>query len=91
MTIEFDPAKSAKNSKDRGLPFDLVADFDWEAAVYAEDRRFPYPERRFVAVGYLGDRLHFVCFTPIEGGIRVISLRRASDREVRRYEQEAAD
>ncbi len=53
MKIEFDPAKSAKNDRERGLPFDLVADFDWEGAAYVEDTRFSYPERRFVAVGYL--------------------------------------
>lgn len=56
-------------------------------AVFSEDTRHPYPERRFVALGYVGERLHVVCFTPIEGGVRVISFRKANDREVRRYEQ----
>lgn len=91
MKIAFDPAKSARNAEDRGLPFDLVAEFDWDRALLTEDTRFEYPERRFVGVGYIGDRLHVVCFTPIEGGIRVISFRKANDREARRYEQETSD
>ena len=86
MNIEFDPEKSSKNRRDRGLPFDEAAVFDWETAVYVEDTRQPYPERRFVAVGYLGERLHVLCFTPILSGVRVISFRKANLREVRRYE-----
>lgn len=45
------------------------------------------PERRFVALGLVGQRIHVVCFTPIDGGIRVISFRKANAREVRRHEQ----
>lgn len=83
--IDFDPAKSERNAKERGLPFTLVSEFDWETATYAEDARFPYPERRFYAIGYIGVRLHFLCFTPTEGGVRVISFRKANRREVTRY------
>lgn len=81
-----DHNKSARNAKDRGLPFSVVEQFDWEGALLAEDDRFTYPERRFVALGRIGKRVHVVCFTPIEGGIRVISLRKANSREVRRYD-----
>jgi len=87
MNIEFDPEKSCKNMRDRGLPFDDAAVFDWETAIYMEDTRQPYPERRFVAMGYLGERLHVLCFTPISSGVRVISFRKANLREVRRYEK----
>jgi uncharacterized protein len=88
MKIEFDPAKSAYNAELRGLPFDLVEDFEWEGAVVSEDVRFPYPETRFVALGFVGKRLHVVCFTAIAGGIRVISFRKANERERVRYEKE---
>ncbi len=88
MLIEFDPAKSERNRRERGLSFGRVAEFDWETAVYSEDTRKNYPERRFVALGYLGDRLHVVCFAEIPGGIRVISFRKANEREIRRYAQE---
>lgn len=91
MKIEFDPNKSKINERNRALPFDKAADFDWETALYVEDDRKLYPERRFVAVGYLSKRLHVICFTPIEGGVRIISFRKANSREVKRYEKETTN
>ena len=90
MKIEFDPAKSQKNAGERGLPFERVQEFDWEGAIYVEDVRFAYPERRFVALGSVGNRLHVLCFTPIAAGVRVISFRKANDREVKGYEKGTA-
>ncbi|MBZ9539793.1 BrnT family toxin [Modicisalibacter tunisiensis] len=87
MRIDFDPDKSARNERERGLPFTAVERLDWEGALYTEDTRHDYPERRFVALGLIGQRVHVVCFTPVDGGIRVISFRKANAREVRRYEQ----
>lgn len=93
MKIEFDPNKSAKNSQERGLSFDDVEAFDWTSAVIIPDVRFDYPEPRFTATGFLGEtkRLHVVCFTPIENGVRVISFRKANKREVKKYEQNTTD
>lgn len=88
MKIDFDPEKSKKNNRVRRLPFEQVVEFDWETASYSEDTRNFYPERRFVAMGYLGLRLHVLCFTPIEGGVRIISFRKANLREVKRYAKE---
>ncbi|GAB2788259.1 BrnT family toxin [Halomonas shantousis] len=87
MRIDFDPDKSARNERERGLPFTAAEHFDWEEALYTEDTRHDYPERRFVALGRIGQRVHVECFTPINGGVRVISFRKANEREVRRYEQ----
>jgi uncharacterized DUF497 family protein len=91
VKIEFDAAKSEKNARERGLSFNLVEQFDWAGALYAEDVRHPYPERRFVALGFVGARLHVICFAPIADGVRVISFRKANDREVRRYDEEKPD
>lgn len=85
MRIEYDPEKSARNEAERGLPFDRAVDFEWDDAVIIKDDRVDYPESRFVAVGYLDDRLHVLCFTPAEKGIRVISFRKANAREARKY------
>jgi uncharacterized DUF497 family protein len=87
MKVEYDPAKSARNEQQRGIPFSLAAQFDGLGAVYSEDVRHDYQERRYVALGYLDERLHMLCFTIIDGGVRVISFRKASQREVKRYEQ----
>ena len=35
--------------------------------------------------GLIGDRLHVVVFTPVNGGVRVISFRKANKREVKAY------
>lgn len=86
MHIEFDPAKSERNALERGLPFSLVAEFDFASAVVEQDTRKAYPEARFVATGFLAKRLHVLCFTPVAGGIRVISFRKANPREVRDHE-----
>jgi uncharacterized DUF497 family protein len=90
VKIDFDAAKSAKNARERGLPFELVARFEWEAATFEEDARFSYPEARFIAAGFIGARLYIVCFTPVLGGIRVISFRKANAREARGYEKKKA-
>lgn len=39
------------------------------------------------AIGFLRRRLHVLCFTPIDAGIRVISFRKANNREIKAYEQ----
>lgn len=65
VKIVGDPVKSARNEAERGLPFAKAAEFDWGNARYAEDLRKDYPERRFIALGLLGGRLHVICFTPI--------------------------
>ena len=87
MKVEFDSAKSETNRRERGLSFEMVELIDWNTLLSEDDTRFPYPERRVVGYGFIGKRLHVVCFTPIEGGIRVISFRKANDREARRYEE----
>jgi len=91
MKIDFDPEKSNKNKRERNLSFEEASEFDWETALYSEDDRKAYPERRFVAMGYIGKRLHVICFTPIEGGVRIISFRKANAREVKRHEKETAN
>lgn len=85
MKITFDPAKDAKNTAERGLPFAQAAAFDFDGAKVWEDDRFAYPETRYIALGYLGNRLHVLCFALIEGGIRVISFRKANAKEARRH------
>jgi uncharacterized DUF497 family protein len=50
-----------------------------------------YPETRIIALGFMGVRLHVICFTPIDGGVGIISFRKANKREVRYYENETAD
>jgi uncharacterized DUF497 family protein/uncharacterized protein (DUF4415 family) len=62
VKIEFDPAKSARNARERGLPFELAADLDWDAAHTIEDKRQSYGETRYLAYAPMRGRLHVVCF-----------------------------
>ena len=87
MDIEFDPSKSEQNAATRGLPFSLVSEFDFDTALIGEDIREAYGEVRFIAVGFLGGRLHVVAYTIRGARLRVISFRKANRREVARYEQ----
>lgn len=87
MHIEFDPAKDEANREKHGLSLALAELFDLEAALLAVDERHDYNEERFVALGPLGDRLHVMVFTVRDESIRVISLRKANRREVKKYDE----
>jgi len=87
MKVEYDSDKNNWNIKERNLSFEQAMELDWETAHIIEDIHHDYPEQRFVAIAHLQERLHVICFTPITGGIRVISFRKANSREVKRYEQ----
>lgn len=87
MNIEFDAAKSARNTRERGLPFDMARRFDFDTAVIRLDTRHDYGEPRYQAFGLIDDRLYFLAFSLRGDAIRVISLRKANAREVRFYEQ----
>ena len=89
MNITFDPAKNARNVEERGLLFERVAEFDFESAIFVEDTRRDYGERRWRALGLVGGRVHALVFVEAESGVRVISFRKANEREVKSYEQEA--
>ena len=73
----------------RGISFERAATFEWDTALIAEDTRRDYGERRFQALGVIEGRLHVLVFTPRDGKTHVISLRKANQREVKRYEAQA--
>jgi uncharacterized DUF497 family protein len=87
MEIEYDLAKDEKNRRDRGLSFKLAHGFDFDSALIVEDTRNDYGEPRYLALGYIGNRLHALVFTPREAALRIISLRKANSKEIKRYEQ----
>ena len=90
MKIDFDPAKNARNIRERGLSFERVAEFDFVSATYLVDDRQDYGELRQIAIGYLDGRLHFLCFVLIPDGIRVVSFRKANNREARKHDKPIA-
>lgn len=85
MKIEYDDAKNQHNIKVRGLNFDLVYDFDFDNAI--ELVQIVDGETRYFALGYIQNRLHALVYTLRGECVRIISLRKANKREVKKYEQ----
>jgi len=85
--VDKDPTKDRRNIAERGLSLDLAECLDWTTALIREDNRKDYGERRYCVLGYIDDRVYSVVFTPRSGKPRVISLRKANKREVKRYEE----
>jgi uncharacterized protein len=81
----FDPAKDATNQAKHGVSLALAEALFAGPHVSMADDRFDYGEVRQVAFGLIHDRL-FVCVC-VDRGMerRVISLRKANKREVKRY------
>lgn len=50
------------------------------------DTRHSYGEERYQLLGKIEQRLFVVVYTPRHHAIRIISARKANQREVRRYE-----
>ncbi len=78
-----------KNIRERGINFELAVDFELETAKIWLDSRKDYGETRFIALGHIKQRLFSMVFTVRGDVIRIISLRKANQREVNLYEQTA--
>jgi len=87
MQFEFDPAKSRANQAKHGLSLVLAIELDWDAALVWVDGRFEYRETRMIALAPKTGILYYVAFVDRGEVRRIISLRRANRREVRRYVQ----
>lgn len=85
MDIEFDPAKNEANIAKHGLSFADFTGFD-ATPVEVEDDRYDYGETRLRAFGRIDGIACCLVYTPTATGIRLISLRRAHEKELRRYE-----
>jgi uncharacterized DUF497 family protein len=85
VKIEFDPAKDRINQEKHGISLAAAANIDLDSAIVLEDRRVNYGEKRFVAYGPIGDRLHVLWLTMRNYVLRAIGLRRANRRERIRY------
>ncbi|WP_287977086.1 BrnT family toxin [Sphingomonas sp.] len=85
MPFEFDSAKDAINRRKHGLSLAEVRPFDREPKVVRDDR-FDYGEIRCRTFGRVDGKPHCLIFTFTETGVRIISYRRAREKELRRYD-----
>ena len=86
--FEWDEAKSKTNHKKHGVHFDAVWEMDWGSVVRIPDERFEYGETRIAAIGEIKDRLHVCIYTERGSNYRIISLRKANERERKDYGKE---
>lgn len=87
MLLEYDETKSARNERERGIGFDRFSAMDLAESVASDDERRDYGETRTRLLGPIDGRLHVAVITRREDRVRVISLRRANEREERSYEE----
>ena len=87
MKFEWDVAKSAANKTKHGI------DFDTAKNIWLDENRVeiqaPYPvEDRTILIGQYQDKLWAAIYTMRGNIIRIISVRRAREKEARLYEEE---
>ena len=81
MELEFDGAKRDKTLAERGLDFARAAEVFADIHLTAPDSRQDYTEDRFITLGHLDARLVVLVWTPRDEVRRIISMRKANDRE----------
>ena len=87
----WDSAKRPQNIAKHGVDFEDIAFFEWEDAIVELDVREDYGEDRYVASGHIvGQRLYICVFTLREDALRIISLRKANQREEKEHEKQDA-
>jgi uncharacterized protein len=85
MSISFDPSKRDITLAERGLDFADALDVLAGAKFQFVDDRSDYGEERITTIGMLLGRMVVLVWTRRESDVHIISLRKANDREQRKY------
>ena len=85
MQIDFDPKKDLANRANHGVSLAIAASLDWDAALVWVDDRFEYDELRMIALAPETNTLYYVAFVNRTEVRRIISVRRATRKEVTYY------
>ena len=89
MKITFDPNKDIINQQKHGLSLALANSCEWDWLHSSVDDRFDYGEKRIIGYVPIADRVYCVVYVERDNERRIISLRKANQREVKRYENKA--
>ena len=81
MNLEFDQDKRDQTLRERGLDFARAAEVFEGVYFTGRDERFEYEEERFITIGKLDASLVVLVWTPRGKVRRIISMRKANDRE----------
>ena len=83
--IRFDPSKRLRTLEQRGLDFLDARTVLSGPTIQFPDRRRDYGELRNVCFGWLRGRVVVVVYTELSGIRHIISMRKANEREQRRF------
>lgn len=85
VEIEFDTDKDAANLAKHGVSLADAGRLEWDTLWAMADSRRDSGESRMIGYALMGERLYCVVFTKRSGTRRIISLRKANNRERLRY------
>ena len=85
MKIEYDAIKRDATLETRGLDMAQVGEVFDGSHLTVEDNRQDYGETRNITVGFVASRMVVVAWTPRGETTRVISMRKANEREQKGY------
>ena len=87
MKFEWDEKKNQINLSKHKISFELISLVFNETLITLEDKRNDYGELREVGFGLIQERCINVVFTRKNEKIRIISGRKANERETKRYHE----
>lgn len=79
--IEFDPEKRRLVLENRGLDMARAGEVFSGKTITIEDDRQDYGETRYISFGWLDQRLVVMAWTPRKNACRIITMRKANERE----------
>jgi uncharacterized DUF497 family protein len=88
VRLTFDANKRARTLTERGLDFARALELFAGATVTSIDSRMDYGEPRCITLGYLDGRVVVVVWTPRGQARRIISMRKANERETAQFERD---
>ena len=85
MEFEWDEKKNQSNIEKHGIDFNYAKNIFNSIRVTAIDARKDYGEIRKISIGKIDSQICVVVYTERESIIRIISARKANQRERRRF------
>ena len=85
MKLIFDAIKDKANVEKHGVSLADAALLEWGTLLTRPDTRRDYGETRSIGYAFIGTRLYCVIFTDRNTERRIISLRKANQREAKHY------
>ena len=87
MKFEWDEQKNRINIEKHGISFEDAKAIFEDVRITADDTRQSYGESRNISLGTIHSRICVAVYTERKGVARIISARKANQRERRRYHE----